>query len=601
MAACGTVAPVSLDYWSDVYADFNDRIARSFARTEARKRLRHYLFDLLDKVERKNGWRISPMVRMARRAFFIGVGGALAGSLALRRELSPGSAPTTLSVAAQTAADATTISVPSPIPGGSSVTTSATTVSSTASPSAMVPIGSTGASIATTDANALRIPPLLSPPLRDGVRAFDLTLQRGQMAFEPGRPVDTLGINAPYLGPTLRATQGDVVAFTIVNQIGEPTTLHWHGMHLPAAMDGGPHQEIVPGATWQPSFTIRQEAATLWFHSHMMGSTRAQVTRGLASMFIVDDDTPAQLALPHTYGDDDIPLIFQEYGGANGRIGPGGGGGGRTLVNGTLAPVLATAQPRLRLRLLNASDQQIYTLGFAGDVPFHQVGSDGGLLPAPVRLTRLQLGPAERAEIVVDLADATGEAPLVLQQFGGGGGGGGRGGNAGIVGPGAALLTINGPGASAARAAGLPPLPAQLNSIARLDPAAAVVTRPMVLNGRTINGQSMTSAAAMDDMTNTLQVRLGDLERWDVINRSRDTHFFHIHDVQFQIVSRNGVAPGSGEQGRKDTVMVRPGETVPLLMRFTDYADPDMPYMFHCHILQHEDQGMMGQFVVVSE
>lgn len=103
----------------------------------------------------------------------------------------------------------------------------------------------------------------------------------------------------------------------------------------------------------------------------------------------------------------------------------------------------------------------------------------------------------------------------------------------------------------------------------------------------------------MADMASALRVRLGDLERWDVINRSRDTHLFHIHDVQFQIVSRNGAAPGPGEVGRKDTVMVRPGETVPLLLRFTDYADAEMPYMFHCHILQHEDQGMMGQFVVV--
>jgi FtsP/CotA-like multicopper oxidase with cupredoxin domain len=306
--------------------------------------------------------------------------------------------------------------------------------------------------------------------------------------------------------------------------------------------------------------------------------------------------------LPHTHGVDDFPLILQDYF-FGGRLGepaqPGRRGapgqGGLTLVNGSLEPVLATEQPRLRLRLLNASDQRIYALGFAGDVLFHQVASDGGLLPAPVRLTRLQLGVAERAEIIVDLADA----PLALQRFGGIG----RDGNAVNTAQSVTLMTIRGPGEQAARAAGLPPLPVQLNSIERFDPASAAVTREMVLGGgragRTINGHSMASTAHLHDMASALRVRLDDLERWNVVNASRETHIFHIHDVQFQILERNGAAPGPAELGRKDTVLVRPGETVPLLMRFEDYADAEAPYMFHCHILQHEDQGMMGQFVVV--
>jgi FtsP/CotA-like multicopper oxidase with cupredoxin domain len=310
--------------------------------------------------------------------------------------------------------------------------------------------------------------------------------------------------------------------------MGEPTTLHWHGMLLPAAMDGGPHQHIAPDTMWQPQFDIRQQAATLWYHSHEMEQTRAQVTRGLASMFIIDDNNPAQAALPHTYGVDDIPLILQGY----------VFNGGQTLVNGALTPTLVTDQPRLRLRLLNASDQQIYTFGFAGNVAFDQVASDGGLLNAPIQLTRLQLGPAERAEIVVDVTGA----PLVLQRIGGGGG----------------------PG------------------------------------GFTINGQSISSMAQMMDMSNALRVRLGDMERWNVVNNSGQTHPFHIHNIQFQILNGNGAAPGPTELGRKDTVMVRPGETLQLLMQFVDYADPNTAYMYHCHILQHEDQGMMGQFVVVA-
>jgi blue copper oxidase len=453
---------------------------------------------------------------------------------------------------------------------------------------AIVGAGPTAVATPVPDLGTLHVPPLLSPPLQGGMRMFALTMQRGQQVFG-GRTVETLGINGPYLGPTLRATQGDMAMLTVANQIGEPTTLHWHGMHLPAMMDGGPHQMIANGAAWHSDFIIRQQAATLWYHPHLMGQTRSQVTRGAVGMFILDDGNPALSVLPHDYGIDDIPLILQENGVAGGRLGPGGQA---ILVNGSLAPVLVTDRQRLRFRLLNATDQRFFSLGFAGNQPFFQVASDGGLLPAPVRLTRLQLGVAERAEIVVDLAGATAATPMVLQQFGGGGGG-----------QGAALMTIQGP-AQVPQAGELPVLPARLNSIARFDPEAVVVTRPMVLGGggrggRTINGLSMTSTADMQNMANTLRVRQGDLERWNVINRSDDTHVFHVHDVQFQIEDRRGTAPGPTEIGRKDTVVVGPFETVSLLMRFDDYADPAMPYMFHCHILEHEDDGMMGQFVVV--
>src|SRR5262245_40523574 len=223
-------------------------------------------------------------------------------------------------------------------------------------------------------ANALRIPPLAEPRIgADGTKEFDLRCQAGETRLVDAGPSETWGLNGTYLGPTLRADVGDTVRINVTNGVDEPTTLHWHGMHLPAAMDGGPHQMVDSGASWQPRFPIRQQAATLWFHSHLLGRSRDQVTRGLAGLFILDDDNPAQVALPHDYGVDDIPLILQES-----RL-----SGGRTLVNGTLEPVLATDQARLRLRLLNASDQRIYTLGFTGAVPFHQVASDGGLLPAP--------------------------------------------------------------------------------------------------------------------------------------------------------------------------------------------------------------------------
>ncbi len=448
----------------------------------------------------------------------------------------------------------------------------------------------------------LIIPPLLIPEVHDGTTVFNLTLQRGQSQFLPGRTTATYGMNGAYLGPTLRASQGENVLINVTNHLGESTTIHWHGMHLEAMMDGGPHQVISDNTTWSPTFTIRQPAATLWYHPHMMGQTLRQVGMGMAGLFILDDTNPVQASLPHTYGVDDIPLIFQDQSfGANGQFifnngrgGRGGGGGGQvtTLVNGTISPTISTSRFRLRLRLLNASSQRIYTFGFANNEAFYQVASDGGLLPAPVTLTRLPLAPGERAEIVVNVNPAR---SLVLQSFGGNGGG--RGGNV-QSGP---LLTINTTGA----ATGLEALPAQLNSIERLAVGSAVQTRNMVLGGNdrfpTINGQSMTSMADMMNVANALRVKLGATEVWNLINRSGDTHAFHVHDIQFQIVDRNGVPPAANEAGLKDTVMVRPRETVRIIMRFTDFADPDTPYMYHCHLLTHEDNGMMGQFVVVSD
>jgi bilirubin oxidase len=127
----------------------------------------------------------------------------------------------------------------------------------------------------------------------------------------------------------------------------------------------------------------------------------------------------------------------------------------------------------------------------------------------------------------------------------------------------------------------------------------------MVLGGNdqnpTINNQSMTSMADMMNMANVMTVKLGTTEVWTLINRSGDTHAFHVHDIQFQILDRDGATPAANEAGLKDTVMVRSRETVRIIMRFTDFADPTTPYMYHCHLLTHEDNGMMGQFVVVSE
>lgn len=168
--------------------------------------------------------------------------------------------------------------------------------------------------------NELRIPPLDTGTVgADGVRRFELDIQAGETQFRAGEPTPTWGVNGTYLGPTLRASRGDDVAVSVTNSVDEATTLHWHGMHLPPSMDGGPHQMVEPGDTWTPTWTVDQLASTLWYHPHPHGDTASHVYRGVAGMFILDDPAASALDLPDTYGVDDIPLIVQDRSFKNGN------------------------------------------------------------------------------------------------------------------------------------------------------------------------------------------------------------------------------------------------------------------------------------------
>jgi FtsP/CotA-like multicopper oxidase with cupredoxin domain len=165
-------------------------------------------------------------------------------------------------------------------------------------------------------ANRLRIPELADSTVDgDGVRVFRLGATAGSAEFLNGVATPTWGYTdghyaAGYLGPTLRAARGEQVRVLVENRLSEITTVHWHGMHLPAGHDGGPHQPIAPGQQWQPAWSIDQPAATLWYHPHPHGETESQVTRGLAGLFYLEDGTNPDL--PRRYGVDDIPIILQD-------------------------------------------------------------------------------------------------------------------------------------------------------------------------------------------------------------------------------------------------------------------------------------------------
>jgi FtsP/CotA-like multicopper oxidase with cupredoxin domain len=446
--------------------------------------------------------------------------------------------------------------------------------------------------------------PLVIPPLddgtkgADGVRRFDLRLQQGRTDFGRSAATRTWGINGSHLGPTLRAGRGEQVAMTVENALDESTSLHWHGMHLPAAADGGPHSMIPAGGTWSPGWTVDQPAATLWYHPHLHGSTAEHVYRGLAGMFIVDDPSAAS-GLPDDYGTDDLPVIVQDKSfDGDGQLdmgaplfSPTGQLGDTVLVNGTVDPYATVTRERTRLRLLNASNARVYDFGLVDDDgrdrSFAHVATDGGLLPAPLSTERIMLSPGERAEVVVEMRAGerltlrSHEADLGTdpwnQRFAGGDD---------VL----DVLQLR----AAERLGSSPALPDVLAAEPDLRAEAATRTRTFRLSGTDINGRDM-DVRRVDEV-----VTVGDTELWEVTNADGSPHNFHVHDVQFLVHELDGRLPPPALRGWKDTVYVPPGSTVRLLLRFSDYTDPDIPYMFHCHLLRHEDSGMMGQFVVVE-
>lgn len=446
----------------------------------------------------------------------------------------------------------------------------------------------------------LAVPPLAASRLDErGRRVFDLHAQAGTRDFGRGR-TPVWGFNGDYLGPTLRAARGEEVVVNVRNGLDQTTTVHWHGMHLPARMDGGPHQPVRPGATWSPTWRVDQPAATLWYHPHPHGETEAHVYRGLAGMFILDEapDSGGTAAggrdLPRRYGVDDLPVIVQDkrftrdgrFDADHPFFSEVGVLGDTLLVNGTLGPYHEVTTERIRLRLLNASTARIYDFGFSDDRTYALVGTDGGLLPAPYETRRVRLSPGERAEIVVTVRP--GERPVLrsyppdlgdswAKRFAGGA-------------DSFDVLQLR----AAQTLAPSPPVPARLADVPRLDPASAGQVRRFELSGHSINGRSM----RMDRVDAV--VTKDTVEVWEVSNGHDTPHSIHVHDVQFQVLSVAGRQPPPELGGWKDTIFLAPHTRTRIVARFADYADPQTPYMFHCHLLYHEDRGMMGQFVVVE-
>ncbi len=440
-----------------------------------------------------------------------------------------------------------------------------------------------------------------------GVRNFALSVQRGSTQFRAGIHTDTLGYNGALLGPALRLRAGEKTRIRVQNHLAEETTVHWHGLVTPAEMDGGPHQVIAPGAQWQASFTVDNPASTCWFHPHAHGSTGRQVVMGLAGLLIVEGPAASGSGLPSTWGVDDLALVFQDKRfTASGQIDYtlsvgdrlNGYIGDTLLVNGAIGPVWQAPRQWVRLRLLNGCNARFLTLRLGSGADMVQVANEAGVLAAPVARRSITLAPGERAEVLVDFSRAVDEQDVSLLAAtvsgGMGMGGMGVGGSAGS--PEGAAMRFR---ASLPRQPGaiLQP-PGTLASVPAVAVSAGAALRSFSLGGGMMGSQFTINGRTFDMGRIDLAVPANAVEIWKFINATGMAHPIHVHGVRMSLLARDGVSPPAHEGGLRDTFIVESMQTVTVAVQTPAQASPT-PLMFHCHILEHEDAGMMGQFITV--
>lgn len=432
-----------------------------------------------------------------------------------------------------------------------------------------------------------------------------------------GNQTITGGINGKFWGPTLFINKGDVVHMNVQNNLNDSTTIHWHGMHLPAVMDGGPHQVIPPGTLWQPYWTVTNNAATYWYHPHLHMTTEEQITKGIGGLIVVRDSIESALALPRKYSVDDIPLVLQDRDFTTSNQFSVVPYGDSVMTNMTLRAQYNIPAQVVRFRILNAAIERSYNLGFSDNRTFYVITSDGGLLDAPVAKTKYLIHAGERVEILVNCTGQSGTS-VDLKAFNSQLGNFVAGGENFPNGPFANalghidfnILHLN---IGAPTAAPITTIPSTLTTNTLLNSANANVTRYLtisdsagVTNPPILGPNAFIINHHLFDINYIeYQVPLNNTEIWEITSSSIFGHPFHIHDVQFNILSINGVAPDATQAGWKDVVFV-PGRTgatntvVRFIAKFEDYADASHPFMYHCHIALHEDEGMMGQFVVTN-
>lgn len=458
---------------------------------------------------------------------------------------------------------------------------------------------------------------LAMPPLLDTSETgrIGLTAQAGDTDFLGGAVTRTIGYNQPYLGPTIRMQNGSLAA-SVQNALSAPISVHWHGLMVPGEHDGGPHLAVRPGGEWTPDMVIDQAPCTALYHTHVHERTAMDVYAGLAGIIHVTDGRDDERGLPSEYGVDDLTLVLQDRRfDDRGRMVYGlsmmdvmhGFTGNVMLINGQAGAVAAVPKGIARLRLINASNARIYELFAEDGRTMHLVATDGGFLPAPVAVNRARMSPGERVELLVDFSNGS---PMVLMSEGdpNQGPGGMMGRMRGMVdqffGRSFPVLSFAVDDRLPTRITRLPDdlggtrpdLESEVSTTRRFSLDMGMggmmgggMMRRGMMGGFAINGEPF-------DMTHiNLDAKRGTTERW-IVSAAMLVHPFHVHGALFQVVLEGGSSPRPENRGWKDTVLVE--NESELLVRFDQPAGSDTPFMYHCHILEHEDGGMMGQFTV---
>lgn len=457
---------------------------------------------------------------------------------------------------------------------------------------------------------------VLEPPVRDTLRSppvlrgnanasgaieFDLIASPARLSLIPGSETAVYAYNGRVPGPTLELREGDDVVIRFRNELSEATTVHWHGLHIPFNADGSPFHPVEAGGEYEYRFRVPEgSAGTYWYHPHPHHHTAWQVGMGLYGAVIIRaaDDPLAGIAEKLLILSDnrflpDGSLDFPAGGTAQAEIDALNGREGDVLfVNDAVLPVIRIRPGEVqRWRVINASGARVYRLALS-DHAFVHVGSDGGLFERPVEVDEIILANGERAELLVRGTAGAG-ARAALQAL-----------------PYDRYMARARPtdwhrtldllrleydddvaaGTPVGDGAALPfMVPSTLRAVPALDRAAATVTRRILMSQGRLNGRTM----ALDRVD--VSAELGATEIWEVENLVGMDHPFHLHGFQFQVLERNGEPEPFPSW--KDTVNVPKRESVRFIVRYTDYAGR---WMFHCHILDHEDQGMMGVLEVRS-
>lgn len=455
--------------------------------------------------------------------------------------------------------------------------------------------------------NRLMIPDTLSG------NSIGLHLQKGTHVFYPNTNTETMGANGSLLGPTLILNKHQNVTIHVNNQIEEPTTIHWHGLHVSPENDGGPHTVIPHGNTWSPSFEVLDHASTYWYHPHLHEKTHDHVQKGIAGLIIVRDNIESALSLPRTYGIDDIPIILQTktFDSDKQIVLSHNPYDSVFMANGTLQAQYELPAQIVRLRLLNGASERSFMIGLSENKPFYVIAGDGGLLNAPVQMTRLLLSPGERTEILIDLNGLEGNEIQLINY-----GSEIPNGTYGATRPGMGMQNIAGYADNILNGSQFTMLtfsviaPTHSNRITNI-PADLYVNIPWrIEDAQTtrqltftsmggINGPFLINGAHFDMDVINFQIPFENIEIWELRNQTPISQPFHIHNMPFYVLDINGTPPPAHQRGRKDVILVPGGNgVVRFITRFEDFYHDSIPYMYHCHMLTHEDEGMMGQFLV---